>query len=459
MSNWSKRFHAIGRRVSPQQALVFSFAVLILVGAGLLLLPGMTEEPEGLSVVDALFTATSAVCVTGLIVVDTGTAFTLTGQLVILGMIQLGGLGIMTFSIFFLRLAGIGSSLKSELAVRSSLSLSPQHDIFNLVKSVVLFTLIFEAVGALLLTVAFAFEYSPFQAFYLAVFHAISAFCNAGFSLFSDSLTRFQENVWVNLVVMTLIVSGGLGFIVMVELTGLRPKKRIRLSLHSKIVIVTSMVLVFYGAVVFWVLEWHNVLGGMGLPGKIVTGLFQSVTTRTAGFNTVNFDHMTNTSLVTAIFLMFVGGSPGSTAGGIKTITLAVVVAMVVSRFRGFSRANLFRRSITETTIARCAAVVLIGLAVVGIAFSLLLITQTGEIDHTRTRDTFLQLLFETVSAFGTVGLSMGVTGQLTSLGKVIIILTMFLGRVGPITVGLAMMSPPGSEKRYNYGSEEIIVG
>ena len=455
----SQRVYNIRRRLTPPQALIISFAGLILIGSLILTLPSMTSEAGSISWLDALFTATSAVCVTGLTVVDTGTTFSTLGQASVLLMIQMGGLGIMTFSVFFLRLVGWGSSLRSELAVRSSLSCAPQLDVPEMVRSVLKFTISVEVAGAVLLFVLFHRDYPATQAGFLAVFHSISAFCNAGFSLWADSLSAYKNDAGVNLVVIVLIVSGGLGFIVAHELSGYRPNQHRNLSLHSKIVLWTTLVLVLSGTLVFAIFEWNNALANSPIHGKILASLFQSVTTRTAGFNTINFTHVANTTLLATIFLMFVGGSPGSTAGGIKTVTLAVLVAMALSRYKGFSRVNIFKRSVPEETVARGLAIVLVGITIVGLALALLLITETGHLDHTQTRDSFLQLLFETVSAFGTVGLSMGATPDLTAWGKIIIIITMFLGRVGPLTVALAMMAGSEREKTYNYSTEEIIVG
>jgi trk system potassium uptake protein TrkH len=449
----------LSRRVTPPRALLFSFLALIIIGAFLLMIPAMTRVNGGLHFIDAFFTATSAVCVTGLIVLDTGKDFTPLGQAAILLLIQLGGLGIMTFSVFFLRLVGLGSSLRDELAVRASLSTLPQHDVPEIVRSVILFTFAIEISGAILLFWMFSSDYAPGQAAWLGLFHAISAFCNAGFSLWTDNLTGYQYHFGVNMTIIGLIVTGGLGFIVLYELWGFRLEKRKKLSLHSKIVLITSAVMIFIGFTAFLAFEWNNILKGLGPMPRFLTALFQAVTPRTAGFNTIDFNHLTDETLLMTLFLMFIGGSPGSTAGGIKTVNITILLAMTVSRFKGFSQVNLFRRSLSDETVARGTAIILIGIVLIFLSLAFLLITETGGIDHTSTRDQFLQLLFETVSAFGTVGLSMGATGHLTFIGKVIIIVTMFLGRVGPLTVALAMMRKVGGEKTYNYGTEDIIVG
>ena len=448
----------LARRTSPSQVLVLSFGMLILLGAGILTLPWVTYGDKEIGFIDALFTSTSAVCVTGLVVVDTGSTFNLAGQLTIMTLIQLGGLGIMTFSVFFLRLVGKGTSLRDEMAVRAGLSISPRHHLPSLIRSVIVYTLFLELAGAALLFLSFSADYPPFKAAYLALFHSISAFCNAGFALWPDNLTPFKTDLGANLVFMILIIAGGLGFVVLHELATFRKGLRRRLSLHSKIVFTTSASLIVFGALVFLVLEYNNVMRDLSFGSKILVSFFQSVTTRTAGFNTVEIGHMTNTSLLVIIFLMFVGGSPGGTAGGVKTVSFTLLAAVGLSRFRGFSRVNIFRRSLDGATVDRAHTIVLMALAVLIVALGLLLISETWQMDHMKTRDSFLELLFECISAFGTVGLSMGKTPYLTPMGRLIIIGTMFVGRLGPLTVALALLKSSAAVKGYNYGQEEVIV-
>ena len=446
-----------GRSISPPRALALSFATIIMAGAVSLLIPGMTTN--GISVIDALFTSTSAVCVTGLVVLDTGRDFTVTGQLLILALIQLGGLGIMTFSVFFYRLVGRRTSMRDELAVRDSLSFFPGQDFHSLVRTVFFWTFAIEGIGAVLLFIFFQPQLSPGHAAYAAVFHSVSAFCNAGFSLWPDSLTSFKTNFGVNMVIMALITAGGLGFIVLSELGRSRSRSFSRLSLHTTIVLYASLFLVVFGTISFLTLEWNNVLRPFSFFNKVLISLFQSVTPRTAGFNTVEYNHLTNVSILVTIILMFIGGSPGGAAGGVKTITFTILLAMAVSRYKGFTKVNIFRRSVPDETVSRCLTVVLVSMAVVFLALILLLTVQTLTQDHTQTRDAFLRLFFETVSAFGTVGLSMGATSELTDWGKLIIIATMFLGRVGPFTVALALTHRAGEVKPFNYGAEDIMVG
>ena len=446
------------QRLTPARSLVSSFALLVCLGTALLYLPGMTTKP--LSFLDTLFTATSAVCVTGLIVVDTGTAFSGWGQGVILVLIQLGGLGIMTFSVFLYKMIGASVSLRDELAVREALAYSHEQDAVSLVRSVVLLTLAVEAVGAAILFFLWLGDYSAGRAAVLAVFHSVSAFCNAGFSLFPDSLTRYANSGAVNFTVIGLIIIGGLGFIAIRDICWPKPNKtKRRLSLHTKVVLAASLSLLLLGWLVFIAMEWNNVLAGRSMVDKMTVALFQSVTTRTAGFNTVDFAHLSNPSLLTSMLLMFIGGSPGSTAGGVKTVTFALLVAMGISRLKGFSRVNIFHRSVPNEVVTRSLTIILVAILVVGMAFGALLVFETGGMDHMQTRDFFVELLFETISAYGTVGLSMGVTGGLTSVGKVVIILTMFLGRVGSITVAMALLEKFRKSKSYNYGPEDLMVG
>ena len=449
----------LARRFSPTAALVVSFAAMIVVGGLLLTLPPMTTAQGSLGLLDALFTATSAVCVTGLAVLDTGRDFTTAGQLVVLLLIQLGGLGIMTYSVFFLRMMGGSSPLGLELALRESIPATPKHDVPGLARTVVLLTLSVELIGFLLLMVFFLQDLPAGEAAYAALFHSISAFCNAGFSLWSDSLTRYADHIGVNITVMGLIVAGGLGFVVINELIRFRRGPRRSLSLHSRIVLTTTAILISLGFFAFLSLEWNNVLAGRGSVERVLVALFQAVTPRTAGFNTADYALMTNSTLLITIFLMFVGGSPGSTAGGVKTVSIALLMAMAVSRFRGFSKVNVFRRSVSDAAVGRAVAVVLMAFTVVFIALALLMITETNLTNHVNTRDDFVKILFETVSAYGTVGLSMGETRGLTGPGRAIIIVCMFLGRVGPLTLGLAMMGRSAAARPYNYGKEDVIVG
>ncbi|MCA9771931.1 MAG: TrkH family potassium uptake protein [Myxococcales bacterium] len=440
--------------LTPVRALVLSFAGAIAVGAVLLWLPPATVAPGHLGFVDALFTATSATTVTGLVVVDTGTVFTRFGQCVILGLIQLGGLGIMTFSTILLLLVGKRVSFRDRVAVQSAFTHAQIPSMAALLRWVVLATLAAEGLGALLLWVGFRGE--PHRAF-SALFHAVSAFCNAGFALYPDSLTRWRSDPVINLTVTTLIIAGGTGFLVFRDTVLVMTGRRRRLSLNTKICWITYMALLAGGVLFFGVLERNNSLRGLPLGEKALATWFQVVTLRTAGFNTLDFSTFANATLFFSIIYMFIGASPGSCAGGIKTSTFAVLVAAARSRLSGHLRVSIFQRSVPDATVTRALAIVLASFVVINGAALALMIVQTGSHSHAATRGLFLELLFEVTSAFGTVGLSTGVTPTLSPIGKLIIISVMFAGRLGPITLALATTA--GRERRFTYAQENVMVG
>lgn len=448
--------------VTPPRLIIMSFTVLIVAGAMLLKIPGM-HRLQHLDWADAFFTSTSAVCVTGLATLDTGSAWTFAGQFVIIMLIQLGGLGIMGFSVLLFELAGRNLSISQAFMVRESYSHKASADPVRLIRSVLMYTFGIEFIGAVLFFPAFAQNASAPEALFQSVFHSVSAFCNAGFSLWPDSLSRYGDSIAVNLVALSLIISGGLGFLVLQDLAGFIGNrfrnKKYNLSLHSRIVCWTTFWLILIGAMLFLLFEWGNVLNPMDTRGKILTSFFQSITPRTAGFNTIDYEHLTNASLLMTIFLMFIGGSPGSMAGGIKTVTITMLFAMALSRYRGFTKVNVFKRSIHQEIVTRSLTITLLSIGVVFLMLALLMTTETWGLDHTRTRDVFMELMFETVSAFGTVGLSMGVTSKMTVAGKAILIATMFLGRIGPITVALALMRKAKHVRPYNFGHEDVMIG
>ncbi len=447
-------------RSHPARAIIFSFMGAILVGWILLSLPQASNGPP-LSVVDSLFTATSATCVTGLIVVDTGARFTTFGQVVILTLIQLGGLGIMTFSALFLIFMGGRFSLKHRLLMQESFSQYPMKDIFHLVRLVVSFTLLIEFLGALFLYGKFIRFFPPLQASYYAVFHSISAFCNAGFSLYETSFFAFQNDLLVNIVITTLIIIGGIGFFVLADLNLVERIVRLRkprLSLHTKTVFVVTGVLILLGTVLVLTLEWHNTLSGKPLGVKLLAAYFQSVTARTAGFNTLFTGQLTNATLFVLILLMFVGASPGSTGGGIKTSTFGILIALLVSRIRGRRNVELFGRTVPLGIVAKAVSVVSLALFTV-IVFTLVLsVAEGGLVSPQLKRGQFLEFLFEITSAFGTVGLSTGVTATLSSLGKILVAITIFIGRLGPLSLALAV-GQRVIRRGYEYPEENIMVG
>ncbi len=449
------------RRLSPPQLFVGSFLLLILLGTlGLKTLPGLyTGAP--LSWLDALFTATSAVCVTGLIVVDTATYFTVWGQAFILLLIQLGGLGIITFTTVLIVALGRRLSLRQQALAASAVEAAPHVDYRQLARDVVRFTFLIEAAGALLLYLGFLPELGWRGAFWPAVFHAISAFCNAGFSIFSDSLVGFRTNPVVLVVVMLLIVVGGLGFLTLEELylwrRSIRERRRFRLSLHSRLVLTTTALLLVVGWMFFVFFEWKVALAELPFGAKLLNGLFMSVTARTAGFNTIDYGTATEQTSFLTILLMFVGGSPGSTAGGIKTTTIALLVLLAISRLRGQEIPSCWSRSVPHEVVQRAVGLFVVAVAVLMLGSFVLTAT---EIEHGVTAPgSFLKYLFEAYSAFGTVGLSMGVTPSLSAAGRWIIILLMFIGRVGPLTFAAALTIRRHRTPQFRYAYEDVVVG
>jgi trk system potassium uptake protein TrkH len=450
------------RALHPAAALVAGFAGAALVGTVLLLLPASSTQAP-LTPLEALFTATSAVCVTGLAVVDTGTRLSLFGQLVVLTLIQAGGLGIMTFAVFFVLLTGRAISFRDRLVVQDSLHHSPSQELRNLVRYILGLTFAVEAAGAALLWLRFRSEFAPARALYLSVFHSISAFCNAGFALFPDSFVRYRADAWVNLVLTALVIAGGLGFLANMELRDqLRLRARGRraglLTLHSRLVLVVTAGLLALGGLSFLVLEWGNLLRDLPLGEKLLASWFQTVTPRTAGFNTVDYGGARAATLFLTLLLMFVGASPGSTGGGIKTTSVGLLLGLAWSRWTGNERTSLFRRTVPESAINRALAVALTSWVIASAGLMLLLLTEQGERPHDREEPRFLDLMFEAVSAFGTVGLSTGITPSLTAPGKLVVILLMFVGRVGPLTAALAIGRRPRSVQ-VRYAEETVMVG
>lgn len=438
--------------MNPPKILVIGFALIIVIGTLLLTLPISTTDGKGLSLLNALFTATSATCVTGLVVVDTGTTFTLFGQLVILSLIQVGGLGFMTVATLFALLLGKRISLKERILLQESLNIISMEGVVRLAKRILIFTAVIEGTGAALLSIRFSFDMPLGKAIYYGIFHSISNFNNAGFDLMGEfhSLTSYVADPVVTLTVCMLITLGGIGFIVMNELYEFRRSKK--LSLHTKIVLITSLFLIVVGTIGIFLLEFTNqkTLKPLSLTGKVLGSLFQSVTARTAGANTVNIGDLTQSSLFLLVFLMFIGASPGSTGGGIKTTTFMTLIGAVWSQIRGKEDVVFYRQRIVYETIYKALTVTFSALSLVTMVTLVLTITEHGK--------DFLMLLFEATSAFATVGLSMGLTPDLSEVGKVIIILTMFAGRVGPLTIAFAvtMRRTPDT---FRYPKGKIMIG
>jgi trk system potassium uptake protein TrkH len=438
--------------LDPPKILVVGFAAIILLGSILLTLPASTVNGHGLSFLNALFTATSATCVTGLVVVDTGTTFTLFGQLVILFMIQIGGLGFMTFATLFAFLLGKRISLKERILLQESLNNLSMEGIVRLARRILIFTAVIEFAGAVILAIRFSFDMPLGKATYFGIFHSISNFNNAGFDLFGhfQSLTTYVDDPTVVLTICTLITLGGIGFIVMNELYDYRHSKR--LSLHTKIVLVTSGFLLIGGTIGIFLLEFSNekTLKPLTFSGKILGALFQSVAARTDGANTLNLSDMTQSSLLLIVLLMFVGASPGSTGGGIKTTTFTTLIGAIWSQVRGKEDVIFYRQRIGYETIYKALTVTFSALFLVMMITLLLTITERGT--------DFLRLVFEATSAFGTVGLSMDVSRELSPFGKALITLTMFAGRLGPLTIAYAVTIRRNPDS-FRYPKGKIMIG
>jgi len=420
-------------KLQPTQVLVIGFASVILIGALLLNLPIASQNGQSVGFINAIFTATSAVCVTGLSVVDTGTYWTLFGKGIILVLIQIGGLGFMTMATMIAIILGKKISLKERLIIQEALNQYSLAGLVRFSKYILILTFMIEGVGAVLLSFRFIPEYGWSTGIAYSIFHSISAFCNAGFDLIGNGrgLTPYVSDPIVSLTIISLIIIGGIGFSVITDI--ITNKKWKKLSFHTKIVVLITGALLTVGFIGFMLLEWSNpnTLGNLNGSNKFLAGFFQSVTTRTAGFNTLDFAAMTNASKILTIMLMFIGGSPASTAGGIKTTTFGVILFMIISIIRGKTETEIFRKKISRDIVNRALAIAIIGI------FLIILITMILSI--TDSQFAFMDVLFETTSAFGTVGLSLGITPELSVLGKILIIFLMFAGRVGILTIAFAL--------------------
>jgi trk system potassium uptake protein len=441
-------------QLNPSRILVLSFLAMILSGTFLLMLPAATTDHRGADFIDALFTSASAVCVTGLSIKDTGTFFTVFGQVLILVLIQVGGLGIMTFSTLFTLLVGRRLRWNQEAHMREITESSNAMQMYGLVVAIVASTFIFECIGSIVLAVRFIPTMGVIRGIGSAIFHSVSAFCNAGFSLFPNNLTGYSVDPIVNVTVMILIVFGGLGFLVIDDI-----RKNIRrynpftlrwrrLAVHTRIVVITSGWLIIAGMLAILFLEFDNTLIGLGNGGKILAAAFQSVTCRTAGFNTIDIPACRDATLFVMILLMFIGASPASTGGGIKTTTLAVLTLAARAHLKSRNNVEVSEKTVPHETVYKAVAITLFSLSFLIMITLFLVETQSGD---------FLEILFEAVSAMGTVGLSAGMTPHLDSTGKLLIVILMFVGRVGPLSIALVFGEP--RKVTMEYPTTRILVG
>ncbi|HMM69229.1 MAG TPA: TrkH family potassium uptake protein [Gudongella oleilytica] len=438
-----------GLEMNPPRILALGFMTTILLGALLLNLPRASVSGESIGFIDALFTSASAVCVTGLVVVNTADHWTVFGQAVILMLIQIGGLGIMTMATIFALVSGKKISLKERLVIKEQLNQESLSGLVKLVKYVIAMTLFIEFVGAVVLSYVFIPEFGLKQGIWNSLFHSVSAFCNAGFDITGNSFMDYNDSTIAIVAICFLVVVGGLGFSVIIDI--LRHRSWKRLSLHTRLVIIISFLLLAIGTLLILVLEWNNpgTLKDMTLGDKVRAALFAAVVPRTAGFNSIDVGAMMQATAFFTIILMFIGGSPGSTAGGIKTATFGVVIMATIAIIKGERDIEIYKKRIPQETVFKSLAIVTVGMGmIIGVSFLLTLTESWG----------FLDTMFEATSAFATVGLSRGLTPNLSNAGKLIIIGTMYAGRVGPLTMAFAF-GYNRKHKRYRYSEGHITVG
>ncbi len=450
-------FYLLSRRLTryPATTVLLSFATADLFGAFLLLLPWMHKVP--LSIIDALFTSTSAICVTGLTVVNTAETFTRLGESVLLLLMQLGGLGVMTFSMLF------ALGLKRPLGVKGRLLLQESFlpytiaDVKELLITIFCFTFLAEGISFFLLFLCFLRQFPLSQALFHALFHAVSAFCNAGFSTFKDGLMPYERAYAVPLIVALTILLGNTGFPVVYELLSVLKGKRKRFSLHFRLTTMAHFLLIFLGAIGLLFFETKRLWADLPWSLKIMNAFFHSISARTAGFNTSDVAGFSEHSLYILVLLMFIGACPGSTGGGIKTTTLALLYSTAWSRLRGYQRTMIWKRTIPENVVGKAITLFLVAMITV-VFFHFLLTSTEPVVPFYRARSEFLATIFETVSALGTVGLSTGLTPHLNTWGKIFIILAMFIGRVGLLSL-ITILGRVSRPKPYFYAKEEVMVG
>ena len=442
---------------SPSQILAAGFFGLIVVGTILLLLPFSSANGYSIGLTDAFFTSVSSVCVTGLIVKDTPNDFSLFGQMVILFLIQLGGLGYMTSSTIIALILGKRIGLKERLIMKESLNVLSLEGVVRFTKAVIWTIFIIEGTAAVLLSLRFSYDYPPLKAIYLGIFHSISAFNNAGFSLFSDSLTQYRGDVSINIIIMGLIILGGIGFIIFSDIYRFLKGEVVSLALHTKLTLLTTVILIFIGAGLLFIFEWHNnaTLQGLTIKDKLLASLFHSVTARTAGFNTLDVGKMANDSMFMLIILMVIGASPGSTGGGIKTTTFAIMIVALLSTVRGRQDYTAFRRRLPVDLVAKAFLLTTMVSIIIIVSTTILLLVENRSLVAT---------LFEVASAFGTVGLSVGSGGAeslsaiFSDMGKMLIACTIYVGRLGPLLMSIAIIKGTQTPS-YRYPEEKVVIG
>ena len=439
------------KKLSPSRKLILGFLLAILLGTFILMMPFSLREGEKLNFLSSLFTIVSAVCVTGLTVVDVSKVFSPAGDLIIIFFIQLGGLGVMTFSSILFLVMGKRMTFYERELLKEERNADSSGEISSFIKKLLLTVFIIESIGAIILTWEFSKEMPLNKAVFYGIFHSISAFCNAGFALFSNNLEAYKANSVINLTIGYLITLGGIGFAVITSVIMVIRRGIDRFNLTSKVAIIMSVILTFGGMILFFVLEYSNpaTLGDLNFVQKVLASYFQSVTLRTAGFNTIPLGELRNSTIFMCCILMFIGASPGSTGGGIKTTTFGVILFYVIGIVKKKENVEIFNRRLDWEIMNRALAILVLAITYVIIVIMLMLIAENFSPE---------EIMFEVISAFGTVGLTLGITPDLTTFSKLLLIVTMFIGRLGPMTFALAI----GETKKKalsKYPKENILVG
>lgn len=440
-------------KLSPYILILLSFAIMMFLGAFLLCLPLAQISGKSGNFLENLFTATSALCVTGLVVNDISITYTIFGKIVILILIQLGGLGVLTVSSMVILSISRKMGYYTKKIVSEDINYNILTEIPRYLKNVSIVVFGIEFVGAVLLFFEFSKKLSFIQAVGYSIFHSVSAFCNAGFALFSNNMENYTGNILINFVITSLIILGGLGFAAILDVYNVIKKTRRKLSTSTHLAMAMTIFLICFGAIMTFILEYSNkgTIGNLSLHDKLLSSYFQSVTLRTAGFQTIDLATLTTPTIIIYLFLMFIGASPGSTGGGLKTTTLGILLLGVMNAITGKEDIEYRRRRLSWQTFNKACAILMLSLFYLFVMIIIMSIFDSSK--------GFLPLLFELISAFGTVGLSMGVTAKLSIISKLIIILTMYIGRVGPLTIMYALSKKKCREGKYKYPEETILIG
>lgn len=447
-----KRLYSKINKLNGIQIVILGIIIINIIGAIILSAPISSKSGKGTNFLDALFTSASAVCVNGLVINDTGTYWSTFGQIVLIILSEIGGLGIMSFTIFIAILLGKKITLKDRLTLQSSMNTFNIQGLVKMIKYIMYVAFSVQFFGILLLSTQFVPEFGLKKGMFYSLFHSVSAFCNVGMDLFGDfkSLTEYYSNPIIIITISILVIIGGLGFTVLIELYNYKEIKNI--SVHTKMVLFISTILIILGAVFIFILEYNNpkTLGDMSIFDKILNSIFASITPRTAGFNTISTEGMTKAGKIVTIMLMFIGGSPGSTAGGLKTSTFGIIIFTIISVIKGRDDTEAFGRRFSKEVVYKSFSLLIIGIMLVIAATMLLSITEYDE--------TFISILYEATSAIGTAGLSTGVTQRLSGIGKVIIIIMMYIGRIGPFTLAFALTNNK-KKTGIRYPEGRILIG